>query len=42
VTTDRFPEQQLHEQVSPIEELSDVLSWGERVGSVKVTRRSTP
>ena len=42
VPTDKYPEQQLHEQVSPNEELSDVLSWGERVGSVKVTRRSTP
>ena len=32
--TDRFPEQQLHEQVAPNEELSDVLSWGERVGLI--------
>jgi len=30
VPTDRLPEQQLHEQVSPMEELSDVLSWGEQ------------
>jgi hypothetical protein len=34
VPTDRLPEQQLHEQVSPSEELSDVLSWGEQVGLI--------
>jgi hypothetical protein len=34
VPTDRLPEQQLHEQVSPSEELSDVLSWGEHVGLI--------
>jgi hypothetical protein len=28
VPTDRLPEQQLHKQVSPNEELIDVLSWG--------------
>jgi hypothetical protein len=27
VPTDRLPEQQLHKQVSPNEELIDVLSW---------------
>jgi hypothetical protein len=32
VPTDRLPEQQLHKQVSPDEELIDVLSWGEQVG----------
>ena len=34
VPTDRLPEQQLHEQVSSREELSDVLSWGEQVGLI--------
>ena len=34
VPTDRLPEQQLHEQVSPKEELIDVLSWGEQVGLI--------
>src|SRR5215217_5080073 len=34
VPTDRLPEQQLHEEVSPSEELSDVLSWGEQVGLI--------
>ena len=34
VPTDRVPEQQLHEQVPPSEELSDVLSWGEQVGLI--------
>ena len=29
-----MPEQQLHEQVSSREELSDVLSWGEQVGLI--------
>jgi hypothetical protein len=35
VPTDRLPEQQLHEQVSSREELSDVLSWGEQVGLIE-------
>jgi hypothetical protein len=34
VPTDRLPEHQLHEQVSPDEELIDVLTWGERVGLI--------
>jgi hypothetical protein len=34
VPTDRLPEQQLHKQVSPNEELIDVLSWGEQVGLI--------
>ena len=34
VPTDRLPEQQLHKQVSPSEELIDVLSWGEQVGLI--------
>src|SRR5215207_1151597 len=34
VPTDRLPEQQLHQQVSPDEELIDVLSWGEQVGLI--------
>jgi hypothetical protein len=34
VPTDRLPEQQLHKQVSPDEELIDVLSWGEEVGLI--------
>jgi hypothetical protein len=34
VPTDMLPEQQLHKQVSPSEELSDVLSWGEQVGLI--------
>jgi hypothetical protein len=34
VPTDRLPEQQLHKQVSPDEELIDVLSWGEQVGLI--------
>ena len=34
VPTDRLPEQQLHKQVSPKEELIDVLSWGEQVGLI--------
>jgi hypothetical protein len=34
VPTDRLPEQQLPEQASPSEELSDVLSWGEQVGLI--------
>jgi hypothetical protein len=34
VPTDRLPEQQLRKQVSPNEELSDVLSWGEQVGLI--------
>jgi hypothetical protein len=34
VPTDRLPEQQLHNQVSPNEELIDVLSWGEHVGLI--------
>ena len=32
--TDRLPEQQLHKQVSPDEELIDVLAWGEQVGLI--------
>jgi hypothetical protein len=35
VPTDRLPEQQLHKQVSPNEELIDVLSWGEQVGLIE-------
>ena len=34
VPTDRLPEQQLHKQVSPDEELNDVLSWGVQVGLI--------
>jgi len=34
VPTDRLPEQQLRKQVSPTEELIDVLSWGEHVGLI--------
>jgi hypothetical protein len=34
VPTDRLPEQQLRRQVSPSEELIDVLSWGEHVGLI--------
>jgi hypothetical protein len=34
VPTDRLPVQQLHTQVSPSEELIDVLSWGEHVGLI--------
>jgi hypothetical protein len=34
VSTDRLPEQQLRKQVSPSEELIDVLSWGEHVGLI--------
>jgi hypothetical protein len=34
VPTDRLPEQQLRKQVSPNEELIDVLSWGEQVGLI--------
>jgi hypothetical protein len=34
VPTDRLPEQQLRKQVSPDEELIDVLSWGEHVGLI--------
>jgi hypothetical protein len=34
VPTDGLPEQQLHNQVSPDEELIDVLSWGEQAGLI--------
>jgi hypothetical protein len=34
VPTDRLPEQQLGKQVSPSEELIDLLSWGEHVGLI--------
>ena len=34
VPTDRLPEQQLQKQVSPDEELIDVLSWGEHAGLI--------
>ena len=33
--TDTLPEQQPHKQVSPNEELIDVLSWGEQVGLIR-------
>src|SRR5215212_4313453 len=39
VPTDRLPEQQLHRQGSPTEELIDVLSWGERVGLIGSVHR---
>ena len=32
--TDRLPKQQLRKQVSPSEELIEVLSWGEQVGLI--------
>jgi hypothetical protein len=38
VPTDRLPEQQLRKQVSPTEELIDVLSWGEHVGFDRIWR----
>ena len=42
VPTDRLPEQQLRKQVSPSEELIDVLSWGEHVGLIGSGDRLLP